>query len=88
MASKITEKFVDGAENIHFLGGLVRVDFATLQPNSVDPEKPTSEVTERLIMTPEGFLKTYSIIQRLAEHLLKQGVLKRVDAPASTKLDK
>lgn len=81
MSDKLTEKYVDGAENIHFLGGMVRVDFATLQPNQEDPEKPTPELTERLIMTPEGFLKTYSMIQKLAEHLLKQGVLKRVEAP-------
>lgn len=82
MEGKLDERFVDGAESVHFLGGLVRIDFATLQPNPAAPEKPRSEVSERLIMTPEGFLKTYSIMQKLAEHLLKHGALKKVEAPA------
>ncbi len=80
------EKFVDGVEKIHFLGGMVRVDFGTLQPNAENPEQPLMEFAERLITTPEGFLRIYSSMQQLAEHLLKQGVLKKApeaEAPAA-----
>ena len=80
MTSK-NEKYVDGVEKIHFLGGLVRIDFGTLQPNEADPEKPSLEFSERLITTPEGFLRIYNSIQQLAEHLLKQGILKKNEAP-------
>ena len=81
-----TETYVDGVEKIHFLGGLVRIDFGTLQPNEADPEKPTSEFNERLITTPEGFLRIYNSIQQLADHLLQQGVLKKnEEAPAAGK---
>ncbi|OGV47828.1 MAG: hypothetical protein A2017_15990 [Lentisphaerae bacterium GWF2_44_16] len=71
------ERFVDGVEKIHFLGGVVRIDFATFQPNPENPDQPSMETKERLIMTPEGFLRTYNSIQQLAEQLLKQGVLKK-----------
>jgi hypothetical protein len=79
MAEKITESYVDGAERIHFLGGLVRMDFATLQPNIDDPTKPSYINKDRLIMTPEGFLRTYSLVQQLAGELVKLGVLKKVE---------
>jgi hypothetical protein len=75
------EKYVDGVEKIHFLGGLVRIDFGTLQPNEANPEQPTLEFTERLITTPEGFLRIYNSIQQLADHLIKQGVLQKNEAP-------
>lgn len=76
MAEK-KEIYVDGVEKIHFLGGLVRIDLGTLQPNEADPEQPNMTFTERVITTPEGFLRIYNSIQQLAEHLLKQGVLKK-----------
>lgn len=79
-----TEKYVDGVEKIHFLGGLVRIDFGTLQPNADQPDQPNLEFSERLITTPEGFLKIYNSIQQMAEHLLKQGVLKKT---SNTKID-
>lgn len=75
------EQYVDGVEKIHFLGGLVRIDFGTLQPNEADPEKPSMAFSERLITTPEGFLRIYGSIQQLADHLLKQGVLKKNESP-------
>jgi len=83
MSEAPKELYVDGVESIHFLGGMVRVDFGTLQPNPKDPEKPSGNVVERIITTPEGFLKIYGSIQQLAEHLLKQGVLKKADASAA-----
>ncbi len=75
------ESFVDGVEKIHFLGGLVRIDLGTLQPNDANPDQPKMEFSERLITTPEGFLRIYNSFQQLAEHLLKQGVLKKNEAP-------
>ncbi len=77
--SEKKEIYVDGVEKIHFLSGMVRIDLGTLQPNEADPEKPIIEFAERIITTPEGFLRIYSSIQQLAEHLLKQGVLKKQD---------
>ena len=74
---KILETYVDGVEKIHFLGGLVRLDLGTLQPNPENPEEPKMEFTQRVITTPEGFLRIYNSIQQLADHLLKQGVLKK-----------
>lgn len=75
------ERFVDGVEKIHFLGGVVRIDFATFQPNPENPDQPGMETKERIIMTPEGFLRTFNSIQQLAEQLLKQGVLKKNENP-------
>lgn len=75
------ERFVDGVEKIHFLGGMVRIDFATFQPNEQNPDQPVMETKERLIMTPEGFLRTFNSIQQLADELLKKGILKKTENP-------
>lgn len=77
MDNEKKEIFVDAVEKIHFLGGMVRIDFATLQPNAENPDQPTLETKERLITTPEGFLRTFNSMQQLAEQLLKQGVLRK-----------
>lgn len=84
MDNNMKEIFIDAVEKIHFLGGMVRIDFATFQPNAENPDQPSLETKERVIMTPEGFLRTYNSIQQLAEQLLKQGVLRKNENSSQT----
>jgi len=74
------EIFVDGIGQIHFTGGMVRFDFVTLQPK--EGENPTTEVVQRVIMPPQGFLNTFSSMQQLIDKLVDAGVLQKNEKAA------
>lgn len=48
--SEKKEVYADGIGQIHFAGGMVRLDFMTLQPQEGQDPKP--EMTQRVIMPP------------------------------------
>jgi hypothetical protein len=59
MSSK--DIFADGIGEITLSGGMVRMDLVTLtgsQSNS--EEKPKLEFSQRVIMPPDGFLRSFS----------------------------
>ena len=70
------EIFVDGIGKIHFTGGMVRYDMVTLEP-AEDGKEPIPEERVRIIMPPEGFLRTFNTMQRLIDQLLEAGVLQK-----------
>lgn len=74
---QVKEEFYgDGMPQIHFAGGLVRMDFATFQPDPAGKE-PTSEKKFRLVMNMQSFLSTFDTMKKLAERMVEIGVLKR-----------
>jgi len=70
------EIFADGIGQIHFLGGMVRYDFMTYQPAG-DGKEPVAEASVRVIMPPEGFLRTYNSMQQLIDKLVEAGILQK-----------
>jgi hypothetical protein len=74
---KEKEIFADGIGQIHFVGGMVRFDFITLQPDPKGKAEPTPVYNERIIMPPQGFLNAFNSMQQLIDKLLEAGVLKR-----------
>ncbi len=48
----------------------------TLEP-SEDGKEPIPEEKVRIIMPPEGFLRTFNTMQRLIDQLLEAGVLQK-----------
>ncbi len=77
MADK-KEMFVDGIGQIHFAGGMIRMDLVTLQPTE-EGKAPIPEPKVRLIMPPQGFLATFNAMQQLIDKLVDAGVLKKND---------
>ncbi len=73
------EIFVDGIGQIHFLNGMVRYDLVSLQPNQENSAQPTPELKARIIMPPEGFLRTFDTMQKLIDQLAEAGVIKKKD---------
>lgn len=73
------EIFADGIGQIHFAGGMVRFDFANLQPEE-DGKAPESESSVRIIMPPQGFLGAFNSMQQLIDKLLEAGVLQKNEA--------
>ncbi len=73
------EIYADNIGQIHFVGNMIRFDFATLQPTE-EGKAPTAESNVRVIMPPQGFLSAYNSMQQMINKLLEAGVLKKNDA--------
>lgn len=82
------QQFVDGVFNVGIQDGAVRVDFFTFSPTQRDSEgKPARQFSERLIMSPQGFLQTYSALDQLVRQLEERGLVQRKDGAARTTSD-
>ena len=78
----MNEIFVDGVAQIHYVGGMIRIDFVTAQPNGDgNTEQIETKVCERVIMTPQGFINMLGTMTQLSEQLVEGGVFgKEVEA--------
>jgi hypothetical protein len=71
------ELYADGIGGISLTEGMVRIELVSLLPNAVEPNRPTPEVRQRLIMTPQGFLQAHAAMQNLLEKLEEAGIVQR-----------
>lgn len=71
------EFYGDQLVQIHFAGGLIRYDFATIQPTPDAQNKVSTEKTFRLVMNMQGFLTTFDTMKKLADRMVEAGILKR-----------
>lgn len=81
---KKMEIFVDGIGKIHFTGGMVRYDMATLEPGD-NGKEPIPEEKVRIIMPPDGFLKMFNTMQNLIDQLLEAGFLQKKEGTEQAK---
>jgi hypothetical protein len=74
--------YADGVEAISFSEGMVRIDLFNILPGkNNEPGKASErEVTDELIMTSQGFLRSYSAMEKLVKQLMDAGVVQRNDA--------
>ena len=72
-------KFVDGVESISFMEGMVHLELFNYIAGSQKQkgQRPEMDVTEELIFTPQGFLRTFSAMQNLVNQLEQAGVVKK-----------
>lgn len=74
--STTKEIFVDGTGRARYSGGVVRVDFVSATDVLDDPErKGESVTTHRVIMAPDGFIRTVGALNNLMQELMKAGVI-------------
>jgi hypothetical protein len=81
------EFFADGIGEITLSGGMVRMDLVTMVGSQNDPEnKPRLELSKRIVMPPDGFLRSFSAMENLVKQLIEAGLVKPRDGeqPAST----
>lgn len=76
------ETYADGLAQIHMIEGMVRLDFMRLQPGQ-DGKAPIPQPTERVIMNPQAFLRTFQAMQQMLDKFVEAGILKKGDAPTS-----
>ena len=67
--------YIDGIQQVHFIGGMVRMDMYQLVPQA--NAEPSQEGVGQLIMTPQGFISALGAMQQLAERLVEAGILEK-----------
>lgn len=82
--------FADGIGEITLSGGMVRMDLVTLVGSQNDKNnKPHLETTQRIVMPPDGFLRSFSAMENLVKQLVDAGLVKARDGnnPATVKTE-
>lgn len=67
--------YIDGFQQLHFIGGMVRADMFILAPG--DGGEARQNPAGQLVMTPQGFIAALNAMQQLADKLIEAGVLQR-----------
>ena len=70
--SETRDFFADGIGEITLSGGMVRMDLVTLVGSQNDPDnKPRLELSKRIVMPPDGFLRSFSAMENLVKQLIE-----------------
>ena len=78
--SESSDIFADGIGEITLAGGMVRMDLVTLVGSQKDSEnKPRLEFSKRIVMPPDGFLRSFSAMENLVKQLIDAGLVKPRD---------
>lgn len=70
------EVYSDGVYQIHMIEQTIRLDFMTLQP-SPESNTPVPKPFERVILNPQGFLRTYEAMGQIVAKLEELGMIRR-----------
>ena len=78
----MTDFYADAFENILVHSGTVRIDLGTYSPrDKTDDDQPVLELTGRLVMPLEGFVKAYGGISEVVRQMVEAGVIEPVKGP-------
>ncbi len=81
--AKLEEFFADGIGEITLAGGMVRMDLVSLTGKQGDEkDAPRLEATRRVIMPPDGFLRSFGAMENLVKQLVDAGIVKQRDGAA------
>ena len=76
--------YADAFENILVHGGTVRIDLATYSPrDKTGDDQPALELTGRLVMPIEGFVRAFGGIGEVVRQMVDAGVIEPVENPAA-----
>ena len=71
--------FADAIGEITLSRGMVRMDLMTVTGSSKDGAQPKLEFKQRIVMPPDGFLKSFSAMENLVKQLIDAGLVKPRD---------
>lgn len=74
--------FADMVGNVAITGNLVRIDYMRLAGADAEKKQLKFELSHRLVMPVEGFLRSLEMMEKLKQKLIDDGVLKPADAEA------
>ena len=71
------ELFADGIGEITLSNGVVRMDFVSIVGAQKSKDQPQEmAVRQRVIMPPDGFLRSFSAMENLVKQLIDAGLVK------------
>ena len=79
---KITETFVDGLGNVAVQAALARIELTQLTALPAEGKKPDFQVSERLVMSIETFLKMHQSFSEVIQQMEAKGLIRKVDGQA------
>ncbi|MDU4960066.1 MAG: hypothetical protein E6X17_05315 [Sporomusaceae bacterium] len=78
------EFYADKISHIYVNGGMVRIDFVSLNPAVTDPEgNPSYTAAARVVMPLAGFAEAFSLHQNILGQLVERGVITITPPPAA-----
>ena len=82
--SRNKEIYSDGIGHIHMVGGMIKMDLVSLEPAINEGDSVEPKITERIVMSPDGFLKSFTLMQQLVAKLEKEGLIKKQPTEGSS----
>ncbi len=80
------EIFADAISAVHVTGNLVRIDLMSVQPQvKTDNGQPAAEITRRIIMPLDGFIRSLAVQEDVLRKLVDAGVITKAPAPDQKK---
>ena len=76
---KITETFVDGLGNVAVQAALARIELTQLTALPAEGKKPDFQVSERLVMSIETFLKMHQSFSEVIQQMEAKGLIRKAD---------
>jgi len=72
------QRYCDGVEEVSITSGIVRIDFYnyTAGPKGKDG-RPARELSHRVLLSPEGFVQTFTALEQVVKQLQDKGLLQR-----------
>lgn len=71
------EIFADGIGEITLAGGMVRMDLVSMVGTQKSKDQPPQlEFKQRVVMPPDGFLRSFSAMENLVKQLVDAGLVK------------
>lgn len=81
--AQLEEFFADGIGEITLAGGMVRMDLVSLTgKQGKEGDEPRLEATRRVIMPPDGFLRSFGAMENLVKQLVDAGIVKQREGGA------
>ena len=73
--------FCDGLQDVSIVSGVVRLDYVHHVPGATGPDgKPRKEHPLRVCMSPEAFVQSYAVLERVMQELASRGLVTRRSA--------
>lgn len=70
--------FCDGLQDVSIVSGVVRLDYVHHVPGAPGPDgKPRKEHALRVCMSPEAFVQSYAVLERVMQELASRGLVTR-----------
>lgn len=73
----MVDMYADGFANIAVTGAVVRIDLAALKTPGGPGQDAQMEVSQRLVMPLDGFLRAFSLTEQVVQKMIADGMVQR-----------